>query len=284
MSDTANAAERDFWSGPLGPRWVPSTVEMAMQLSEVADLVMRHADPKPGQRIIDIGSGTGALSLLAANAVGPTGRVLTTDISEPLLDHAARRGHDLPHMSTFLGDAQTAIWPETEFALAISRFGVMFFADPPAAFANIAKALKPGGRFVFAAWAPASRNPFWHIPTKHAVAHLGQPPKTEPDTPGPMGLSTMTFALERLRKAGLENVSGEEITVHLRHKDGPDAFANLCTRIGAAKRVLAHFEAGPDDQRIIETNIAADFAPFAQPDGSTAIPAAINLLTATKPA
>ncbi len=283
MTDTPNVKERDFWSGPIGQSWVTSQEEMDIQLAEVADLVMRHADPRPGQRVIDIGSGTGALSLLAANAVGSTGRVLTTDISEPLLSHASKRGQHLPQMRTFLGDAQIGDWPETDFDLAISRFGVMFFADPPAAFANIAKALKPGGSIVFAAWAPASRNPFWHIPAKHAVAHLGQPPKTEPDSPGPMGLSTMSLALERLRDSGLENVSGEEVTVHLRHTDGPHAFANLCTRMGAAKRILSHFDASPEDQHIIETQITAEFAPFAQPDGSTAIPAAINLLTATKP-
>lgn len=284
MTDTPNANERDFWSGPSGQSWVASQDEMDRQMAEVADLVIRHAALKTGERVMDIGAGTGALSLLAAGEVGPSGRVLTTDISEPLLTCAATRGQDLPQMETFLGDAQIADWPETDFDVAISRFGVMFFADPPAAFANIARALKPGGRIVFAAWAPAADNPFWHLPAKHAVARLGQPPKTEPNTPGPMGLSDIDLACKRLELAGLTEVKGTVKTVHLRHPDGPRAFASLCVRIGAAKRIINHFNASEADQTAIQEALASDFQTFAQSDGSAALPAAINLLTARKPA
>ncbi|NNL18577.1 MAG: methyltransferase domain-containing protein [Boseongicola sp.] len=284
MADIANDSERDFWSGPSGQSWVTSQEEMDTQLADVAHLVMRHADLQPGERVLDIGSGAGALSLLAADAVGSTGHVLAADISKPLLDCAEKRSSDIPQMNSLLADAQTTDWPKHPFDLAVSRFGVMFFADPPAAFANIARALKPGGRIVFAAWAHAGENPFWHIPTKHAVAHLGHPPKTEPNTPGPMGLADIDLACERLRKGGLENVEGRVETVHLRHPKGARAFANLCCRIGAAKRVITHFEADAQTQKTIENGIATDFAPFEQKDGSCAIPAAINLLTASKPA
>lgn len=283
MTDTPNANERDFWSGPSGQSWVANQEEMDRQLAEVADLVMHHAQPEPGHRILDIGSGAGALSLLAADAVGPTGHVLASDISKPLLECANARGSTVAQMDTLLADAQTADWPATDFDLAISRFGVMFFADPPAAFANIARALKPGGRMVFAAWAPPQDNPFWRIPTKHAVAHLGHPPKAEPDTQGPMGLANINLACERLSQGGLENVQGRVETVHLRHPDGAQSFASLCCRIGAAKRVINHFDADEKTQQTIENEIAADFAQFELPDGSCAIPAAINLLTAIKP-
>lgn len=283
MSDTPNASERDFWSGPIGQSWVTSQEEMDIQLAEVAALVMRHANPQPGQRVMDIGAGAGALSLLAAQAVGETGHVLTTDISEPLLTHAAHRGRDLPQMQTFLGDAQTADWPDTDFDAAISRFGVMFFANPAKAFANIARALKPGGRIIFAAWAPASENPFWHIPGNHAAAHLGQPPKIEPNQPGPMGLADITLAQTHLSNAGLADVQGRVETVHLRHNGGASSFANLCCRIGAAKRAINHFDATSEAQSAIEKDIAQEFAQFERPDGTCAIPAAINLLTATKP-
>ena len=283
MINTDNASERDFWSGPSGQSWVASQEEMDTQLAEVAHLVMRHANPQPGERVLDIGAGAGALSLLAADAVGPSGHVLAADISKPLLDCASDRGRELPQFQTLLADAQVTNWPDVAFDLAISRFGVMFFADPPAAFANIARALKPGGRIIFAAWAPPGDNPFWKIPTKHAVALLGQPPKTEPDTPGPMGLADIDLACERLAQGGLEEVAGRVETVHLRHPNGARAFANLCCRIGAAKRTITYFEADETAQKTIEDAIAADFAQFEQPDGSCAIPAGINLLTATKP-
>ncbi|MBT8412730.1 MAG: methyltransferase domain-containing protein [Boseongicola sp.] len=284
MTDTPNATERDFWSGPSGQSWVANQEEMDRQMAEVADLVLHHAQPGPGQRILDIGSGAGALSLLAAEAVGPSGHVLATDISKPLLDCADMRGRTIDHMDTFLADTQTADWPAADYDLAISRFGVMFFADPAAAFANIARALKPGGRIVFAAWAPPQDNPFWRIPTKHAVAHLGQPPKIEPNQPGPMGLADIELACDHLTNGGFDNVEGRVETIHLRHTDGATGFASLCCRIGAAKRVINHFEADEKAQQAIENDIAAEFARFERPDGTCAIPAAINLLTATKPA
>ncbi|SMX24935.1 class I SAM-dependent methyltransferase [Boseongicola aestuarii] len=283
MTDTGNASERDFWSGPSGQSWVTSQEEMDTQLAEVADLVMRHAEPRKGERILDIGSGAGALSLMAAEAVGPTGHVLATDISKPLLDCANKRGRDLPQFQTLLADAQITDWPDMDYDLAISRFGVMFFADPPAAFANIARALKPGGRIAFAAWAPPSDNPFWKIPTQHAVAHLGQPPKIELNTPGPMGLADVDLACGRLAKGGLIDVACRVETVQLRHPKGARAFANLCCRISAAKRAISHFEADSAAQKAIEDAIAADFVQFEQPDGGCAIPASINLLTARKP-
>ena len=186
-------------------------------------------------------------------------------------------------MDTFLGDAQAADWPERDFDHAVSRFGVMFFSDPPAAFANIARALKPGGQITFAAWAPATDNPFWQLPAKRAVQHLGPPPSTEPNTPGPMGLADIDLACERLAKAGLIEVSGTVETVHLRHPNGPRAFANLCVRIGAAKRIINHFDASEAEQKAIEDTLTEDFLQFGQPDGSAAIPAAINLLRAKRP-
>ena len=283
MSDIPNADERDFWSGDMGQSWITSQEEMDTQLAEVAQLVLKHADLQPGERAIDIGAGTGALSLMAAEQVGASGGILATDISEPLLQLAEERGKTFPQMGTFLGDAQAADWPEDEFDHAISRFGVMFFADPPAAFANIARALKPGGRITFAAWAPASDNPFWHLPTKHAVQQLGAPPKPEPNTPGPMGLADLDLACERLEKGGLTEVSGSVETVHLRHPKGPRAFANLCVRIGAAKRIVNHFDASEADQKAIEDTLSEEFQQFEQADGSAAIPAAINLLRAKRP-
>jgi SAM-dependent methyltransferase len=279
---SANAKEAEAWSGPMGQSWVASQQELDTIMADVAVAVMAAAAPQPGARVMDIGCGSGAVSLLAADAVGRDGHVLATDISEPLLSLAASRGRDLPQMATHLADAETADWPSTGFDLAISRFGVMFFANPAAAFANIARALKPGGRMVFAAWAPPADNPFWSIPVRHAVARLGQPPRVEPNMPGPMGLCDLDLACDRLRQAGLHDVTGTDVSVHLRHPGGSAGFADLCVRIGAARRALNHFQGTPDDAKAIAAAIATDFAAFDTSSGA-AIPARINLLTARAP-
>lgn len=283
MADTPNANEKDFWEGPSGLSWIQFEEEQDTFLGEVAKLVIDQANPQPGDRVLDIGCGTGAVSLLAAERVGAEGRALATDISEPLLARAAERGEDLSQFGTHLADAETAVWPETGFDFAVSRFGVMFFADPPAAFANIARALKPGGRIVFAAWAPAKDNPYWRVPARRASERLGRPPKVEPDGPGPMGLATLPRALDRLRSAGLEDVDGQQVEVALRHPGGIVAAADLAVRIGAARRVINMFDGTADDEVSIRNAIASDFAPYATETGA-AVPAAINLLTARVPA
>ncbi len=282
MGETPNLGEKDFWEGPSGLSWIQYEEEQDTFLAEVAELVISEANPQPGDRVLDIGCGTGAVSLLAAQRVGPEGTVLATDISEPLLSRAAERGRDLPQFATHLSDAEVADWPERGFDYAVSRFGVMFFADPPAAFANIAKALKPGGRIVFATWAPAKENPYWQVPARHAAQRLAYPPKTPPDTPGPMGLSTLPVALERMKAAGLADVHGRRVDVALRHPGGVHAAADLGIRIGAARRIINMFDGTPEDEVAIRDAIATDFAEFGTEAGA-AVPAAVNLLTARAP-
>ena len=155
MVDVVNTSEQEFWSGPSGQSWVAHEAVQDEVLSEALSAVMDRVGLSAGARAVDIGCGTGALSVAAAEAFGETGRVLATDISSPMLDRAKDRMRDFPQAGTLLADAESVEWPETGFDAAISRFGVMFFGNPPQAFANISRALKPGGRMVFAAWGPA---------------------------------------------------------------------------------------------------------------------------------
>ena len=279
MTDTTNDAQRDYWSGPSARGWVTYEAEQDAVLAPVAEAVLARAALAPGERVVDIGCGTGALSVGAAKAVGAAGHVLATDISEPFLARAAERLSPYPQAATFAGDAATLRWPAPGFDAAISRFGVMFFADPVAAFANIARGLKPGGRIVFAAWAPAARNPFRSLPARIAAERLGQPPATPTDTPGPMGLATLDLAVERLRASGLCDVTGEEAEVTLAHPGGAAGLADLLSRVGAASRTLTHFNATEEDRRAVTAALAKAFSDWTN-DRGLALPARINLLTA----
>ncbi|MEO0917131.1 MAG: class I SAM-dependent methyltransferase, partial [Pseudomonadota bacterium] len=149
---TGNTQEADFWSGPAGAKWIEHEAEQDHFLSEVAEAVLRKARLDLGERVLDIGCGTGALSLLCADKVGEDGYVLATDIAPPFVERVGVRAARMPQVQAYLADAQTADWPAPGFDVAVSRFGVMFFSDPPAAFANIARALRPSGRMAFAAW------------------------------------------------------------------------------------------------------------------------------------
>lgn len=278
---TPNAEEADYWSGPSGLTWIENEAEQDRLLGEVNDVVLTHAQIGAGGRVVDIGSGTGALTIAAAEAVGPGGAVLATDISPPLLARTAERTRHLPQVTTFNADTQTADWPPPPADAAISRYGVMFFSDPTAAFANIARALRPGGRMAFAAWAPAAENPWWRLPHRIAAERLGAPPPVPPNTPGPMGLADADWALDHFRAAGLADAACETVTVPLIHDGGARGAADLALRVGPAARVLRLMGGREADRDAIRAALEAAFAPY-ETAGQARIPARVHLYTARR--
>ena len=279
MRAISNTDEQEFWSGPSGLSWITHESAQDYLLSEVLDLVLDRARIEPRARILDIGCGTGALSTVAAEAAGIHGRVLATDISEPMLKRAEQRLASFRQADTLLADAQSVVWPETAFNTAVSRFGVMFFGNPPEAFANIARALRKGGRMVFAAWGPPSRNPYWREVPRVAVERLDRPPSVPPHTPGPMGLSDRDWSIAQLEAAGLQDVACEAVSIHLPVRGTPEDAADLALAIGPAARVVRMFGAAKDDIASIREGIAEVVRPFSGPD-DVRIPALVYIYTA----
>ncbi len=279
MNETPNATERDYWSGPSGQTWIRHREDQDAILAQVTDLVVARAEAKPGQGAVDIGCGTGALTRAMADRVGAAGTVLATDISAPLLAETERLSAGAPQVTPLLADAQSVDWPGEPLDMAVSRFGVMFFSDPPKAFANIGRALKPGGRMVFAAWGAYSENPFWVVPQRIAAERLGRPPAIPATEPGPFGLSDRDWSMTQLEEAGLDDVACERASVGLRHPGGLEALSELSTRIGPAARVLRLFAGTEDDRLAVRDDILQSFRDMAEDD---AVPALIHLFTATR--
>ena len=278
---TDNSDEGAFWSGPAGAKWIEHEAEQDHFLSGIAAAVVREAGLSRGQRVLDIGCGTGAVSLLAATAVGSEGHVLATDIAPPFVDRVKQRAKHLAHVSADVGDAQTATWPEPLFDAALSRFGVMFFSDPSAAFANIARALRPGGRMVFAAWGHVKDNPYWREP-RRLVDELIAPQKPGvPNAPGPMGLADADWTVERMRAAGLDEVAVETRDIPLLHEGGAAGAADLSLRIGPAVRPLAEVEATEDQIAAFKAEVTRAFQPY-ESNGLARIPSTVHLYTARR--
>ena len=157
----ANAAMRRYWNTVAGPRWAAAPGSRERRNRESIDLLMARLGLKGGESVIEIGCGAGALTLPLAAAVGEQGRVVAVDIAEPMLAAARQRIEErgLRNVTLHLGDAQVFGFEPAAFDLVTSRMGVMFFADPAAAFRNIGTALKPGGRLDLCLLGAACREP-----------------------------------------------------------------------------------------------------------------------------
>ncbi|MFM9373328.1 class I SAM-dependent methyltransferase [Streptomyces sp. Da 82-17] len=150
MNDVVNTEQEEAWNGPEGAYWADNQARWDAVNSGFNELLLDAAAFGPEGRVLDIGCGAGQTSRLAARRAA-RGRVLGVDLSGPMLDRAraSARQEGLDNVTFERADAQVHAFPPGAFDAAVSRYGVMFFADPVAAFANIGRALRPGGRLAF---------------------------------------------------------------------------------------------------------------------------------------
>ncbi|MGC8524804.1 MAG: class I SAM-dependent methyltransferase [Acidibrevibacterium sp.] len=281
---TPNEAQWRNWNEISGPKWVRAAAVMEGRLAPVNDLLLSEAAPRPGEQVLEIGCGTGATTLRLAAAVGATGGVLGVDISAPMLALAEKRLAEAgaAQAKLLVADAQIHPFPAATFALALSRFGVMFFADPIAAFRNIAAALAPGGRLVFAAWAGIEANPHWEIPYAIARRHLGPPKPRPPRSPGPLAFSDADYVRDILAAADFEAITVAPVAVTLAGRGAAEE-AELATLFGPSGALVE--EKRPDDalRATLRDEMAAAFARFPTlPDGGLALPATVMMASARR--
>ena len=155
----ANAAQSELWNGDLGRKWAEEQDDLDKMLAPLGLGGIAKANFRPGENVVDIGCGCGATSLAIAEKIRPGGRVLGIDISAPMLERAQARAASIDNAMFALADASVHKFAPSSADVIFSRFGVMFFADPTAAFANIRTALKPGGRACLVVWRPVKENP-----------------------------------------------------------------------------------------------------------------------------
>src|SRR5581483_1754661 len=139
-ADARNADQIAYWNGPNGQRWTDRQASQDVLLAEVAQLLIDRIGPRAGDRIVDIGCGCGATSIALAERVAPGGFVLGVDISAPMLARARQLAPKTLPLDFAQADATVYPFAPQSFDLVVSRFGVMFFADPVSSFANLRKA------------------------------------------------------------------------------------------------------------------------------------------------
>jgi SAM-dependent methyltransferase len=204
-----NAEQIRYWNEQSGPRWVAAEATLDAQIAPLGLAAMERARIAAGERVLDVGCGCGQTTLQLAERVGARGSVTGIDISAPMLERARARASErgFAHVRFVNADAQTETIGAAAFDLVFSRFGVMFFADPVAAFANLRASLAPGGRVVFVCWQELARNLWMRVPLQAAAPHL--PPQTPPapGAPGPFAFADPARLRGILEAAGFRDVA-----------------------------------------------------------------------------
>ena len=281
MTSIANTEQAEHWSGASGETWVAKQPLFDALMAPVLDLLMSHVALQLGARVIDIGCGTGASLLAAAHAVGPDGHVTGLDVSEPMLEHARARMTETSTtwVTCSLGDAQVHAFPPSSADHVISRFGVMFFEDPVAAFTNIATSLSDGGTLSFVCWAGLRDNPWFRDPMDAAKAIVGAPPAKDPRAPGPMAFSEPGYVNDILDAAGLQDIKIETHGLNLTPPGTLKEVVDFAASEGPAGRIVREMGGTPADVDAIKSRLTEQMAAYETPAGLQ-VPARIHMVSA----
>ncbi|MHB8417087.1 MAG: class I SAM-dependent methyltransferase [Myxococcales bacterium] len=234
-----NEEQIAYWNGDRGRSWVADQELRDRTLAPFGEAALRRAEPRPGERAVDVGCGCGASVLALAAAVGPTGHVLGIDVSQPMLGRARVRAAGLAQVELRCADAASHPF-DGRADLLYSRFGVMFFDDPPAAFSNLRRALAPGRRLAFACWRSLAENEWMAVPAQAVRAVLPEAPAL-PSGPGPLSLADPALLRALLAGAGFAEIVLEPFDhpIPLGQGRGLDAAAAEAVTLGPAARLLA---------------------------------------------
>lgn len=258
-----NAQQVAYWNDAAGPTWADLQPPLDRQLAPLGRRAMAALNLRPGERVLDIGCGAGQTTLDLAQAVAPDGHVLGVDISRPLLE-VARRREGGPSVAFLEADAQTHPFAPAEFDAVFSRFGVMFFADPEAAFANIHRALKPGGRLAFVCWRSPFENPIMSLPMQAALAHVQNvPAPPDPGAPGPFAFADAARPMSILAAAGFKDIATTPHDEDIGPGDLETTLA-LALRVGPLGAVLRE---NPDQRDAVVGAVRAALTAHDGPDG-----------------
>ncbi len=241
MSNIANTEQYDAWNGDSGQRWIEDPDRRDRVMAPIADALLAAAALIGGESVLDIGCGCGATTIAAAHAIGADGTVTGIDLSEPMLDVARRRATAarVDTAGFVHADAQTHDLGTRRFDVAISRFGTMFFADPVAAFTNIAAALVAGGRICMAAWQPLVANQWLTVPGAALLGYGSMPDTADDAGPGMFAQSDPDDVRQVLADAGYRDVTLHPVDVTLTLGPDPDEAAEYLADTGPGRAMLA---------------------------------------------
>lgn len=279
----SNAEQIEYWNGEAGQRWAQEDDTMSKLLRPVSEALLAHAPLQGCQSALDIGCGGGSQTVMLAEKLGAGAHVLGVDISAPMLEVAkgkASAAADTSAEIAFLqADAAGHSFEKDRFDLVFSRFGVMFFDDPVAAFSNIRTALRPQAKLAFCCWQSLKNNDWTRIPLQAALQHLPAPEAPDPHAPGPFAFADPQRLQDILQASGFQDVAVESFNREIRFGEAPTLQQSVrqLAMIGPVSRLLAGQEQAVLEQ--VFTAMEEVLAPYYR-DGALHLAGAIWFVTA----
>jgi SAM-dependent methyltransferase len=239
-----NEQQIEFWNGEGGRRWAEHDAQFERTIGPLTAPLLARIDANAALHALDIGCGCGNQTLALARHLGPAARVTGIDISTPMLALARRRAGavaDVAPIEFLLADASVHRFEPGRAGLLFSRFGVMFFADPVAAFRNLHAACAAGARLVFCCWQAPALNDWIRLPLQAALRHVPAPAPTDPHAPGPFAFADRERVSGILEAAGFGAVQFEDLQTQLCFAEGDTlaAAADALVQAGPVNALLA---------------------------------------------
>ena len=209
---TTGAAQAALWNGSAGQAWT-ALQELIEQMYAPFEALLAAAVAGDDRQVLDVGCGTGATTMAIARQLAGRGACLGVDISQPMIDAASARARTGAAPAAFLcADAATHPFAPASVDLVVSRFGVMFFDDPVAAFANLRRAVRGGGRLDLIVWRGPDENPFMTVAETAAAGLLPLPPR-EPGAPGQFAFADRGHVEHILEEGGWSGIGIDALDV-----------------------------------------------------------------------
>jgi 2-polyprenyl-3-methyl-5-hydroxy-6-metoxy-1,4-benzoquinol methylase len=286
--DPVTSEQDDQWAGERVARWLRQAEGLERQLAPVSEVLFAAAALQPGERVLDVGCGTGPTTRQAAALVGPTGGVTGLDISGEMLDAAASvpTAADAGSIDWLVADAVTWSPPEPTYDVVLSRFGVMFFSEPATAFANLAEATHGGGRLALAVWQWRPASDLFEVPLATVLTvrerhGLGAPDGLDPEG-GPFSLGDVPATTALLEGSGWSAVTAtpHRLVLPFGGGLGPDAAAEAAADFGPTRLALDGLD--PAVRAEATATIAEVFGDHLDDAGHVALGGSILILTASR--
>ena len=241
MTDETNMDQIEFWNGDHGTSWARYADIVDIMFDEITQAVLDAAAISTGDRVLDLGCGSGGTTLAIADKVTPIGSVTAIDVSSPMLERAQHRADaaGIVNATFVLDDASVYPFAEHSFDAMVSRLGAMFFDDPEFTFRRMVPALDSGGRLALGVWRGPSENLWAMGPVAAAKEFLEMPPRPGPTDPGPFSFADPDRVKSVLGAVGLQDIELAPLDFQIPLGNTLDEALNFVMEMGPLSAPLA---------------------------------------------